>query len=176
MCIFSLTINSILIINKILKYILILNNQESYFYKIMENKIIHTIVETPTPIPIIESSDICDICCEPHNDETITLKCNHRFHYLCILESFVTITKRECPYCRTESDLLEYNKKYKKGPVHNIHKFCYEMMNENRCFGIITSGSRKGLQCMNYPCMYNNEKIGYCKRHYSENDLNRFKV
>ena len=174
MCIFSLTINSILIINKILKYILILNNH-NIKYKIMENK--NILVETPTPInDISDICDICDICCEPHNDDTITLTCNHKFHYLCILESFITIAKRECPYCRTESDLLEYNKKYKKGPVHNIHKFCYEMMNENRCFGIISTGERKGLQCMNYPCMYNNEKIGYCKRHYSENDLNRFKV
>jgi len=127
----------------------------------MENK--NILLETPTPI-----NDICDICCEPHNNETITLTCNHKFHYICILESFITVDKRECPYCRTESELLEYNKKYKKGPIHNIHKFCYEMMNENRCFGIISTGERKGLQCQNYPYMYNG-KIGYCKRHYMIN-------
>ena len=57
-------------------------------------------------------SDVCDICCDDHNTESIILKCNHKFHYFCIVKTFIISDNRKCPYCRIESDLIEYNKKY----------------------------------------------------------------
>ena len=62
----------------------------------------------------------CDICCHNHDNESIILKCNHKFHYYCILMSFITSQDRKCPYCRLESDLLEYREKYGYR-IFNIH-------------------------------------------------------
>ena len=63
---------------------------------------------------------MCDICCEDHNDESIILKCNHKFHYFCILKTFKVSLNRKCPYCRTTSDLLIHNKKYGE-KINNIY-------------------------------------------------------
>ena len=116
-------------------------------------------------------SECCDICGDKHNNESLILQCGHKYHYMCILQTFKTINERECPYCRQKSNLLEYNNKY-PGPYKNIHKFCTEMINHERCHGLIVSGERKNLQCNNYPSVYI-DKVGYCKKHsiLLKNDL-----
>jgi len=59
-----------------------------------------------------QQENICDICCDEHNDETITLKCKHRFHYYCVLRSFKASRNTLCPYCRIDGGFIKYNEKY----------------------------------------------------------------
>ena len=51
----------------------------------------------------------CEICCEKLDKGTLTLDCQHTFHYECIIQSFLksrTVSKRECPYCRKRTSFL----------------------------------------------------------------------
>tara|TARA_Y100000589_G_C27181041_1_gene640760 strand:- start:1098 stop:1535 length:438 start_codon:yes stop_codon:yes gene_type:complete len=66
----------------------------------------------------IEPSKYCDICCEKHDHTTVRLKCNHRFHYACIFESYKTESKT-CPYCRSDSGSLPVPESCK--PIKKIH-------------------------------------------------------
>ena len=35
-----------------------------------------------------ELSNVCPICYEPHNEDSISIKCGHKFHYKCIISSY----------------------------------------------------------------------------------------
>ena len=59
-----------------------------------------------------EEENICDICCDKHNNESIILKCKHKFHYFCVLRSFIESKSTQCPYCRLDGGILKYNKNY----------------------------------------------------------------
>ena len=80
----------------------------------------------------------CNICMERLENDVVTLKCGHRFHYKCIFNSFYNITNkkwtmsfyqcnnlsqnkaRECPYCRKDGGFLPL--KANTIPVEKIHR------------------------------------------------------
>lgn len=131
-------------------------------------------------------NDTCPICYDKLDTTSITLKCNHTFHYNCILNSFKSsITKntksykwRKCPYCREECGYLPLrNNIY---PFKNIHLEHYEIeqclfrhefdklkiitdkyINKSKCNAIIKTGINKGYQCKK-----NKKKnFNYCHLH-----------
>ena len=106
-----------------------------------------------------------------------TLKCNHTFHYECLMKSFQNINKYKkniynyCPYCRKNSEYLPLANGLKK-VVPNVH--CHnntsnikekkeELKNNysNRCEFLLTRGKNKGNSCGK------NCNLGYntCKLH-----------
>ena len=110
----------------------------------------------------------CEICGDIMNSdagESITLKCNHRFHYSCIETHFIFSKKRECPYCRTISDYLPLREGYT--PIYNIHKEFTKINNKSKghkkqCEAILKSGLNIGKKC---GCLVYKEQM--CKRHFS---------
>ena len=114
----------------------------------------------------------CSICGLGLNEKySITLNCNHTYHYECLLCSFSEIKKNSvkynyvnrCPYCRQSCGLL---------PVVNglakIIPMIHYKINDNqpeyeeiRCKGVLKSGKNKGNVC-NKKCQLGYE---YCKRH-----------
>ena len=106
-----------------------------------------------------------------------TLKCNHTFHYECLMKSFQNINKykkniyNHCPYCRKNTDYLPLVNGL-KNVVPNVH--CHnntsnikekkeELKNNysNRCEFLLTRGKNKGNSCGK------NCSLGYntCKTH-----------
>ena len=102
------------------------------------------------------------------------LKCNHSFHYECVMKSFMNTPKsgsgnkgfyNSCPYCRTKSDFLPVINGLKKVVV-GIHaptisecskiKICNET-----CKYTLKRGKNKGNQCSKN-CFLGYE---YCKIH-----------
>ena len=92
-----------------------------------------------------------------------TLKCNHTFHYECLMKSFQNINKykkniyNHCPYCRKNSEYLPLVNGL-KNVVPNVH--CHnntsnikekkeELKNNysNRCEFLLTRGKNKGNSC-----------------------------
>ena len=111
----------------------------------------------------------CDICGDLHKLKYVqTLKCNHSYHYECILKSFMSDRKNfnQCPLCRQCHGLLPLVNGLPK-LVKGVHYMDltkglpkYECI---PCNSILKSGKRKGLQCGS-KCM-----LGFtmCKRHYT---------
>jgi hypothetical protein len=125
---------------------------------------------------LTESED-CGICGLSIDDKfSHTLKCNHTFHYECLMKSFQNTHKykkeyNHCPYCRKNSDYLPLVNGLKK-VVPNVH--CHnntsnikekkeELKNNysNRCEFLLTRGKNKGNSCGK------NCSLGYntCKTH-----------
>ena len=114
----------------------------------------------------IDYTEQCNICLESIDEsDMIKLKCGHKYHYNCILNSYKMYSskKRECPYCRNDGGLLELRKGYKFIP--NIHK---EVSNDEfeekveekvkkkikigtkkKCCAILVNGINKGKKCKN---------------------------
>ena len=105
-----------------------------------------------------------------------TLKCNHTFHYECLMKSFQNINKykkeyNHCPYCRKNTDYLPLVNGLKNvvPNVHcinntsNIKEKKEELKNNysNRCEFLLTRGKNKGNSCGK------NCSLGYntCKTH-----------
>lgn len=133
--------------------------------------------------------ETCPICYDELDSTSITLKCNHTFHYDCILNSFKSsITKntksynsykwRKCPYCREDGGYLPLrNNIY---PFNGIHLEYYEIEQcllrndfdklkiiteqyivKTNCNAIIKTGINKGYQCKK-----NKKKnLDYCHLH-----------
>ena len=111
----------------------------------------------------------CDICGDPHKLKYVqTLKCNHSYHYECILKSFMSDRKRsnQCPLCRRSHGLLPLVNGLPK-LVRGIHYIDlkkglpeYEC---TLCNSILKSGKRKGLQC-DSKCIIG---LTICKRHHT---------
>lgn len=109
---------------------------------------------------MIKEEDICYICYDVNNENSIQLKCNHTFHYDCILSSFLR-EPRLCPYCRQIHGYLTLKKNMT--PIQNIHKefgitlyspFYYEPI---KCKGILKSG---------HSCNFKPKfKSNYCGKH-----------
>jgi len=119
----------------------------------------------------------CGICGLELNEKfSHSLKCNHTFHYECLMKSFQNIPKHKkeynhCPYCRKKSVHLPLVNGLKK-IVPTIH--CNNnaadlwtlnllLKNEysNKCGHILTRGKNKGSECGK------NCVLGYtnCKAH-----------
>lgn len=110
------------------------------------------------------SDEFCDICFDKHDKTSITLKCGHKFHYDCILTSFLNKKiknklVRKCPYCRQDSGYLPLKDGTK--PVKHIHKIKKKINKTKKCIAINKTGKRKGLSCLH--CALNNSL--YCGLH-----------
>ena len=117
-----------------------------------------------------EECSICGVCL--NDSYSIELSCGHKYHYECLMSSFIEIKKcsqlkkkykNRCPYCRKICGELPLVNGLKK-VIPLIHyklsdeKPDYE---EKRCIGILKSGKNKGYLC-NKKCQFGYD---YCKRH-----------
>ena len=112
----------------------------------------------------------CDICGDPHKLKHVqTLKCNHSFHYECILKSFICDRKKfnQCPLCRQCHGLLPLMNGLPK-LVKNIHytKEYPVDYTQVSCQVILKSGKRKGQGCQ-AKCMIGPYTNAMCKRHHT---------
>lgn len=118
---------------------------------------------------MVETELCCDICGDALNSKYVhTLKCNHSYHYECIMKTFMYDKKRsnQCPLCRTKNGLLPLVNGLPK-LTRGIH--FYNLDNGlphyecKPCIAILQSGKRKGLSCGS-KC-----KLGFsiCKRHHT---------
>lgn len=104
-----------------------------------------------------EDEDICYICYDANNEDSIKLKCNHKFHYDCILNSYIKNPKI-CPYCRQINGYIPLKKNIK--PIKNIHKEFNTNINNpyvKICKGVFKNGNS---------CYYKAQKYSdYCGKH-----------
>ena len=110
----------------------------------------------------------CLVCYDQLTSEnTITLLCNHKFHYECIVKSYTMNTnkKKNCPYCRRNGGWLKLPENHT--PIRNVHKEYYlKKKLLTCCKAILQSGPNKGKQCLN------KAKVcygGYCGCHKKYN-------
>ena len=118
------------------------------------------------------SCDPCTICGDNFSEgATIKLKCNHEYHYECILESLksklnktkgtIKVTERCCPYCRKIILYLPWKEGFGE-PIKGIHN-CKSVKTQQaiqQCNALTKSGKNVGQQCKN-KCKLN----GYCGVH-----------
>ena len=100
------------------------------------------------------SDDPCGICGEPlYTNFSITLSCNHSYHYECINQSCIFSKKQgcqTCPYCRQIFKTLEPVNGL-KSLKYGVHWYSEPPVYENkRCNHILTRGKRKGEECGKY--------------------------
>lgn len=133
---------------------------------------------------LTESED-CGICGLSIDDKfSHTLKCNHTFHYECLMKSFQSTHKykkeyNHCPYCRKNTDYLPLVNGLKKvvpnvhciNTTSNIKEKKEELKNNysNRCEFLLTRGKNKGNSCGK------NCNLGYntCKTHMGKINTNQ---
>ena len=137
--------------------------------------LIHSITPTEetntnTNLELEEEKNICGICYEDIEENEVSLKCNHKYHYDCILLIYKNTKKgyktlRKCPYCRSDGGYLELIPG--RAPLKDIHR---EYKNKdtlqiqyipNKCNYILKRGKNVGNQCS-----LNIKKGLYCTRHY----------
>lgn len=111
----------------------------------------------------------CDICGDSQNERfTINLKCNHCFHYDCIMKSFQydKYKYNKCPLCRQSHGLLPIVNGLPKliRGIHYIGTIPQDYI-EVRCCELLKSGKRKGLPCGS-KCIIGST---VCKRHHQTN-------
>ena len=112
----------------------------------------------------------CDICGDPHKLRYVqTLKCNHSYHYECILKSFMCDRKRsnKCPLCRKCSGTLPLVNGL-TNLIKNIHytkEYPIDYV-QVPCSVILKSGKRKGQAC-HAKCMIGPYTSAMCKRHHT---------
>jgi len=115
-----------------------------------------------------DKEECCDICGDTHKIKYVqTLKCNHSYHYECIMKAFICDRKKlnQCPLCRLSHGLLPVVNGLPK-LTNGIHFYSItnglpEWSNVS-CNSILQSGKRKGLQC-DSKCMIG---LFTCKRHH----------
>jgi hypothetical protein len=93
----------------------------------------------------------CAICWSEFDNESLIYESNckpvsHKFHIECIQLAYSLTKQKECPYCRQNLNISNYNKLYPK------------------CKYILTKGQNKGKRCSNYA---KNEN-GLCNIHKSK--------
>ena len=107
--------------------------------------------------------EICGICGDDYSDVNIKydLKCNHSFHYDCLVHSFKSCNKRSnsCPYCRHKEGLLDLPEG--RTPIKFINKMPSTLTNVFKCKAILKSGPRKNNECGCSVVL----SYTFCKRH-----------
>ena len=118
-----------------------------------------------------EEDPCCDICGDSQRNKYMqTLKCNHSYHYECILKAFMSDRKRsnQCPLCRQPHGLLPLVNgltKISKG-IHYLNQYpvdYVQLLGYNSCQAILKSGKRKSQSCGS-KCMLG---LTMCKRHHT---------
>lgn len=114
--------------------------------------------------------DDCPICGEKCSSKyEHVLKCNHKFHYECLLKSLKFSSENLCPTCRNPLNFLE--------PVNGLRKLTYSIHYDNsnkkivndyinhKCNYVFKKGKNKNNNC-NKNC-----KLGYykCTLHINKN-------
>ena len=107
----------------------------------------------------------CSICGDNiENEFKHTLKCNHTYHYQCILLSFKNMNNNECPTCRSNNNFLPLvnglNKVYEG--IHDTTEL-YKFSNHT-CDMVLKKGKNKGKKCSKN-CILGRD---YCKVHYNK--------
>ena len=111
------------------------------------------------------TDNICSICGDELNSEyPHTLKCNHSYHYQCILLSFKNMNNNECPTCRGGNNLLPLVNGLKK-VYEGIHDTTHlQSFSNHTCNMVLKKGKNKGSKCSKN-CILGRE---YCKVHYDK--------
>ena len=93
--------------------------------------------------------EICSICYDENDEYVHTLKCNHSFHYNCLLLSFKNMKNNHCPYCRSTENYLPVINGVKKifPEIHDTKDIDIENYSIQKCEKILTRGKNKGNQC-----------------------------
>ena len=132
--------------------------------------------------------ETCPICYDELDSTSITLKCNHKFHYNCILNSFkslitknrhiITNKSRKCPYCRDDGGYLPLRDNiYPFKGIHIEHREIEDCLyindfdklkiitdkyiDKSKCNAIIKTGINKGYQCKKNK----KKQLDYCYLH-----------
>ena len=93
----------------------------------------------------------CLICWSEFDEDSLIYETNckpvsHKFHIECIQLAYLLTKQKECPYCRQNLNISNYNKLYPK------------------CKYILIKGQNKGKRCSNYAKNDN----GLCNIHKSK--------
>jgi len=113
------------------------------------------------------SDELCNICGDKLSDKyTISLNCNHTYHYECIQKTFMYDRKKmnNCPLCRQSNGILPLVnglQKLIKG-IHYVNEYP-KTYNAGKCCEILKSGKRKGMTC-GIKCALG---MDICKRHHT---------
>lgn len=120
------------------------------------------------------NEEVCPICLDVlKENDIVELKCGHKFHYNCILDTYKNENKKNikyknrCPYCRSDGGSLPF----KEGmlPIKYVHREYEEYVKYGNiekylvkgvCQAILKSGKNAGCQCKKKIF-----KDGFCKRH-----------
>ena len=123
----------------------------------------------------LKPENFCNICYCEHDSSSVVLKCNHKYHYECILHSYKinnTKKKRACPYCRSDGGYLPLLKDTK--PEKNIHREYTTWLNKDKkqnsksckqCIGVVMNGPNKNSRCVNKAT-----KGDYCGMHKKQKE------
>lgn len=109
--------------------------------------------------------DVCAICGDCLKEQySITLKCNHKYHYECIQKTFLLDRKKRtnCPLCSCSNGVLPLVNGLTKlyYGIHYIGDFPTEYTIQP-CTQLLKSGKRKGCECGSKPML----GFTVCKRH-----------
>ena len=115
----------------------------------------------------------CCICGDSLDQAyTHKLKCNHVFHYECLLLSFKAMKNTSCPYCRAPDNLLPIVNGLKK--LHNsIHDMNgWETYENKKCLHVLERGKNKGKQCSKYCHIGKDYCLIHEKKHKELDEIN----
>jgi|UniRef100_A0A6C0C6S3 hypothetical protein len=120
-----------------------------------------------------ENDEVCLIDGSKLSENSIELKCTHKFNYLSILNEINIQRKHnhletqkishyqiKCPYCRTvHNGILPYNETLFSEKINGVNWPPSKVLKTKKCQSIMKSGKRKGEEC-------SKSCIGqYCSRH-----------
>lgn len=108
----------------------------------------------------IDENDICYICYDINNNESVLLYCDHKFHHDCIIQNYNYTKQKECPYCRYKYKFLPLPEG--KTPICGLHKEYKSNLSYSPYYNIKYC---KGFFKNGKPCHYRAYPNGYCKRH-----------
>ena len=109
----------------------------------------------------------CGICGDSYDNNlniSYKLKCNHVFHYNCLVSTFMHSPKyyNQCPSCTVKVGYLDIPNN--RTPIKKINGHTIDL-NKCKCHAVLISGKRMGLKC--------NAKVHpsyiHCKRHLKLN-------
>ncbi len=120
-----------------------------------------------------ENDNVCLIDGSELSEDSIKLKCTHRFNYLSILNEIkiqrkfnhletqkISQYQIKCPYCRTiHNGILPYNENLYDKKIRGVNWPPSKVLKTNKCQSIMKSGKRKGEKC-------SKDCVGqFCPRH-----------